>query len=213
MEMNEAYLVGYTIGDGCLYSCSHVFSLDPRKSLMDYEITWGDKDLEQLGLIERIVKSLFPHVYLKTKIRKKSKGKILRCRIKKVFLHLKELLSKDMKSETKENIAAFISGFCDAEGDIGKTNNGTYKGKIYYKPRIQVTQKDKAILEQIKELLEKKFNIKPRIHKKWDQDAYILQISGCKQVSIFKKEINFRNPTKCAKLESILSSVQSSPKL
>ena len=42
MRSEESYLVGYTLGDGSLYSKAHKFSLNPEKTLMRYEVTWAD---------------------------------------------------------------------------------------------------------------------------------------------------------------------------
>jgi len=211
MNNEEAYLVGYTKGDGCLYSCEHRFKLNPEKILKEYEITWGDIDTTQLKMIEEIVKNIFPDVLIRLKFRKKSKGKILRCKRRKAFVYIKNLMSMDIGKEHLENIANFISGFCDAEGDISKSRNGPRKYENYA-VRVNITQKNRETLETIKRLLEEKFGIKSYIHQKWNQNAFVLSIVGNKQLTIFKEKINFRNPTKKSKLESLLSTVYSRPK-
>jgi hypothetical protein len=212
MDNEEAYLVGYTKGDGCLYSFKHRFTLNPTKILNGYEITWGDADITQLKMIESIIKSRFPDVLIRLKFRKSSKDKILRCYRRKVFIYIKNLMTIDIENEPLENIAAFISGFCDAEADISKTRNGP---RIYenYQVNVNVTQKNRETLEMIKKLLEEKFGIKSYISKKWNQDAFVLRIAGNKRLSIFKEKVNFKNPTKKSKFESLLSTVYSKPKL
>jgi intein-encoded DNA endonuclease-like protein len=211
MNNEEAYLVGYTKGDGCLYSYKHRFALNPEKILNGYEITWGDADVAQLKMIEKIVKNRFPDILIRMKIRN-SRDNILRCWRKKVFVYIKNLMSIDIEQEPLENIADFLSGFCDAEADTSKTRNGP---RMYenYQVSVNITQKDREILEKIKKILEERFGIKSYIHKKWRQNAFVLSIVGNKRLTLFKEKINFKNPTKKEKFESLLSAVYSRPKL
>ena len=211
MDNEEAYLVGYTKGDGCLYSFEHRFRLNPEKILKGYELTWGDADITQLKIIEKIIKNRFLDVLIRLKSRS-SRDNILRCYRRKVFIYLKNLMTMNIEKESLENIAAFISGFCDAEADISKTRNGP---KMYenYRVGVNITQKNREILENIKKLLEANFGIKSYIHQKWNQNAFVLSIIGNKRLKLFKEKINFRNPTKKAKFELLLSTVYSRPKL
>jgi hypothetical protein len=205
MDKDEAYLVGYTIGDGNLYSCERKFSLEPWKTLRAYELCWGDKDREQLEIIESIIKQKFPTVHTAIRTRKTDKGLVLKCTRKIVYQYLERLLEQDITKESDEKIAAYISGFCDAEADVSKTTNVIVKGKRYYKLRIQITQKDKNFLLEIKNLLKERFDIDSIIHKKWKQDAYILSLTCNERVNLFKQNIHFQNPTKRSKLNVLTS--------
>lgn len=206
MDCDEAYIREYTKGDGSLYSYNHLFTLDKKpKILRGYEVCWGDKDIEQLNIISGIMKKRFPDMTFNIYKRKNSKGMVLKCYRKKVFIFISELMKKEINNESKENIASFIKGFCDAEGDICKTSNGIKKGKKYFQVRITITQKDKNFLLNLKSLLEDRFKIKSYICKKWKQDVYMLRISNNKRVNLFLKEIGFRNPTKYNKLLSVQS--------
>ena len=63
-------------------------------------------------------------------------------------------------------LSNFVSGFFDADGDVHETTNHSYK--II---RIQLTQRDKHILLQLKDLLYSNFDIRSNINKKWNQNA------------------------------------------
>jgi len=207
MENEEAYIVGYTVGDGNLYSRVHVFSIEKNKHLTEYQITWGDKDVEQLETIRCILKQKFPEIKFSVRDRKNSKGKVLRCSRKVVYKYLETLLSKNIENEIPSNIAKYISGFFDAEGSVSLTLNRKLKDRNYYKIRIEAVQKDKELLKKLQKLLITKFAIKSSIYKKWNQDAYVIKLSGNKQAKKFKEKIDFQNPTKNAKLNKLLSSV------
>ena len=207
MNKDEAYLVGYTIGDGSLYSYDHPFSLEPGKTLRGYELCWGDKDRQKIEIIEGIIKKRFPTINTRIRVRKNNKGLVLKCTKKIVFNYVENLLEQDIKKEPNELIASYISGFCDAEADVSRTTSTVVKGKKYYKSRIQITQKDKNFLLTIKTLLKEKFSIDSTIHKKWNQEAYILCLTCNKRVSSFKQQIHFRNPTKKDKLNSLFPGV------
>ena len=112
-------------------------------------------------------------------------------------------MQNDIEKEDTKKIASFIRGFCDAEADVSKTTNGFHKGKKYYQPRIQITQKDQGMLVKVKRLLENRFGIKSNIYKKWNQDVYVLRIAGNKRVNPFRQKIGFRNPTKLKRLLSV----------
>ncbi|MEK6952797.1 MAG: LAGLIDADG family homing endonuclease [Nanoarchaeota archaeon] len=207
MDTDEAYLNGYTRGDGNLYSYDHLFILDKKpKILRGYEICWGDKDREQLKIISTIIKQKFPNIIPKIYTRKNSRVLVLKCCRKIVFNYFKQLMTSDIGRENTEKIKFFIMGFCDAEADVALTTNGSNKGKRDYKPRIRITQKDKNFLLKIKKLLENNFGIGSNIYKKWKQDVHVLQIAGNKIVNLFSQKIGFRNPTKNKKLLSVQSS-------
>lgn len=209
MNEDESYLLGYTVGDGNLYSYTHKFALDnknPNKSLRGYQIVWGDSDIMQLEIIKKIIESKFPGVLLK--IRKSNAEAFrLRCQRKKVFMYLRELKSKKVENESDKNVSAFISGFFDAEGNADITLNRTLNEKKHMKSRIQATQKDRRILEKIQKLLKERFGIKSNIYKKWNQDAHVISMNGNKQSALFRKFVGFRNPTKNTKLDHNIASL------
>ena len=207
MNKDEAYLVGYTIGDGSLYSYDHPFSLEPEKTLKGYELCWGDKDRQQLEIIERIIKKEFPTINTRIRVRKNNKGLVLKCTRKIVYQYVENLLKQDITKENDEVIASYISGFCDAEADVSKTTNTIVKGKRYYKMRIQITQKDKKFLLELGEIMKNRFGIGSSIYKKWKQETHVLQVACNERVNLFKQFIHFRNPTKRAKLNSLFPSV------
>ncbi len=212
MNCDEAYIKGYTKGDGSLYSYDHLFTLDKKpKILKGYEVCWGDKDIEQLNIVSEIIKKKFPDITPKIYRRKNTKGIVLKCYRKKVFTYIRDIINIDINNESRENIASFIQGFCDAESDVCKTSNGVHNGKKYYQVRVTITQKDRNFLLNIKSLLENKFGIKSYICKKWNQNVYMLRIANNKRINLFLKEIGFRNPTKYNKLLSVQSSLNHDP--
>src|SRR3989338_3341437 len=214
MRSEESYLVGYTLWDGSLYSKAHKFSLNPEKTLMRYEVTWADAEIEQLTKISGIIKNNHPKHGISTlKIKNKGTYAILRCSRKAVYLWLRSLLEQNIENQPRENVASFIGGFFDAEGCVQKEKNGKYNGKTYNIICLTITQKDKKILEKIKILLKLHFGINSNIYKKWHKDAYVLRIKSNKSARKFFDDIDFRSHRKRTKLESLLSSVHSNPKL
>ncbi|MBU2640014.1 MAG: hypothetical protein KKG75_04920 [Nanoarchaeota archaeon] len=210
MDKDEAYLVGYTTGDGSLYSFEHQFSLEPWKTLKGYELCWGDKDKQQLEIIKGIIEEKLPNIKARIKTRKNSKGLVLKCTRKIAYQYVEKLLGQDITKEPKEVIASYISGFCDAEADVSRTTNTIVKNKRYYRKRIQITQKDKKLLEKIGNLMKDNFGIGSNMYKKWKQDAYVLVVACDQRVKLFKEYIHFRNPTKRSKLNGLFPNVQSS---
>lgn len=84
-----------------------------------------------------------------------------------------------------------IIGFFDAEGMI----------------RIQVTQKDLNILQEIQAILNVTYKIKSNIHRKWKQEAFTLKITARNSIEEFKRKITFRNPAKRKKLERLTTEI------
>lgn len=186
----------------------------PKKILAEYEVTWADAEIGHLEKVSKIVKDNHPkHGVLTLKLRNGGTYAVLRCRRKAVYLWLRNLLDQNVENQTKENIASFIGGFFDAEGCVQKLSNGNYKGKAYYRICLTITQKDKEILEKLKVLLKLHFGINSDIYKKWHKDAYVLRIMSNKGAHAFFENIDFRSHKKRIKLESMLLSVHSSPKL
>lgn len=208
LDIDLAYLAGYHLGDGYLEDVHKTFE---RRGRAGYEILYADRDVEQIKLIESIFQDKFT---FNLKIYKKPSenlwiGRINSCKVIHWFLNnqLGLPIGKRNKIEVpkwifyqKEFLANFISGFFDADGDVGKTSNHSYKIV-----RIQLTQKDKEILLKLKYLLYNNFSIKSNISKKWKQNAWVLHIWGRKNAIIFKEKIDFKNNIKKQKLKQILS--------
>ena len=208
LDEDLAYLTGYHLGDGYLEDVSKTFK---RRGKAGYEIVYADRNLEQIKLIWNIFQDKFE---FNLKIYKKPNenlwiGRVNSCKALHWFLNTKLDLpiGRRNKIETPNWILSndkflsnFISGFFDADGDVSKTSNHSYK--II---RIQLTQKDKEILLQLKDLLDKVFGIKSNISKKWKQNVWMLHIWGKKNAIIFKEKIDFRNIIKKQRLEEYLA--------
>lgn len=208
LDTDLAYLVGYHLGDGYLEDINKTFK---RRGKAGYEIVYADRDINQILLIKNIINNKFG---FNLDVYKKFDenlwiGRTTSCKVLHWFLNTKLNLpiGKRDKIEIpkwifykKEFLANFISGFFDADGDVNNTSNHSYK--II---RIQLTQKDKEILLQLKDLLYKAFVIKSNISKKWKQNAWMLHIWGKNNANIFNREIGFRNIIKNKKLKQILT--------
>ncbi len=203
-----AYLAGYHLGDGYLEDVNKTLNRQGRGS---YEIDYADNNIKQLEIINKIIKDEFNH---KLRIYKRPNVNLwiarTDCKVLHWFLNKKLELPIGRRKIIKipqwilanENfISNFLSGFFDAESDVSKTTNCIVKGKRYYKIRIQLTQKDKNILNEIQKILKNKYDIKSCIFKKHKQEAFILKIDARKPIKIFKEKINFRHPKKREKLE------------
>tara|TARA_Y100000310_G_scaffold345791_1_gene470000 strand:- start:9831 stop:10598 length:768 start_codon:yes stop_codon:yes gene_type:complete len=208
-----AYLSGYHLGDGYLEDFEKTFI---RIGKGGYEIDYADKDKFQLELINRIIYQQFNY-RLRVFAHNTKKQYIARGKSKVYHWFLNQVLKIPYGKRTdfkiprwvykdKSFIKNFLSGFFDAEGDVSRTINRRYKDKIYYILRIQITQKNSVILAEIQSVLKKYFSIHSYIHKKWNQDAYILRIRSNTGVIQFFKSINSRNVTKREKLLNLLKS-------
>lgn len=210
LDSDFAYLAGYHLGDGYLEDIHKTFK---RRGKGGYEIDYADSDIQQLNLINNIIKDKFDFM-LRIYKRPNVNLWIARtdCKVLHWFLNKKLELPIGKRETIKipswilvnnEFISNFLSGFFDAEGDVSKNLNKTRHGKKFYKIRIQLTQKDKNILLGIKYILLKKYMIKSCIFKKHKQDAYILKIDARNAINVFKEKINFKNPKKKEKLEML----------
>jgi len=215
LDADLAYLAGYHLGDGYLEDSFKTFK---RSGKGGYEISYADSDIKQIELINSIIKNKFGTGLTINKRPANNVwiGRIGSCKILHWFLHKKVGLQMGKKSKicipkwilTNENfLAMFLSGFFDAEGDVSKTTNRRYKDKMYYRVKIQLTQKEKNILLEIKDVLRKLFAINCDINKKWNQDAFTLRILSKKAVIRFRERINFRNMIKKEKLDKLISEV------
>ena len=212
LDNDLAYLVGYHLGDGYLEDFNKAFK---RRGKGSYEIDYADRDPEQIKLINNIIEDKFR---CKIKIYKKPHdnlwiGRMGSCKVLHWFLNKKLEIPMGEKNKidipkwilmNEERLSNFLSGFFDAEGDVGKTTNHSNKDKKYFIIRIQLTQKDREILLKIKEILYEKFNVKSNVNKKWNQDAWMLHIWGRKNAILFKEKIDFRNDIKKTKLIKFL---------
>lgn len=215
LDENLAYLAGYHLGDGYLEDIAKTFN---RTGKGGYEISYADSDIKQIKLINNILKNKFG---IEVTISKRPSnnvwiGKIGSCKVLHWFLHKKLELQMGRKRDicipewilkSDNFLANFLSGFFDAEGDVSKTTNRRYKDKMYYLIKIQLTQKEKNILLEIKEILRKHFAINCDINKKWNQDAFILRILSKKSITTFRAKIDFRNRIKKEKLNNLMSEI------
>ena len=207
MDGDFAYLSGYHLGDGYLEDINKTFL---SRGKAGYDIVYADKDVEQIKTINNIFNKKFR---FNLRIYKRPNadvwiGRANSCKVLHWFLHEKLDLPMGRKNKihipvwilgNKEFLANFMSGFFDAEGDVSNTSNHSYK--II---RIQLTQKNKDILLQLKDLLFTIFDIKSNISKKWNQDCWMLHIWGRKNALRFRNNINFRNTIKKQRLGTYL---------
>ncbi|MCK4589900.1 MAG: hypothetical protein KAT77_05625 [Nanoarchaeota archaeon] len=211
LDSDLAYLTGYHLGDGYLEDIEKTYG----RGEQNYEITYGDFDLEQIKLVSLIIKDKFDF-NLRVFKRKNTNmwvGKAGSCKVLHWFLNKQLKIPMGKKNiisipgwilSDRYFMSNFLSGFFDAEADISKTINRVVNDKRYFKIRFQLTQKDRTILEEIKEILKGRYSIKSDIQRKWNQDVFILRFVGKKSSLIFQKKINFRNPTKRKKLDLLL---------
>ncbi|MEK6943015.1 MAG: LAGLIDADG family homing endonuclease [Nanoarchaeota archaeon] len=207
LDEDLAYLSGYHLGDGYLEDSNKTFE---RRRKAGYDIVYADRDLHQIELIGKIIYEEFG---LKLNIYKRKNsdvyiGRANSCKVLHWFMNKKMGLPIGRKHhiaipewilKNEKFLANFISGFFDAEADISKTTNHAYK--II---RIQFTQKDKFVIDNLKELLYSVFDIRSVVSKKWNQNAYQLHVLGKKNAVKFKEKIDFRNVIKRQKLECFL---------
>jgi len=213
IDKDLAYLTGYHFGDGYL---QNMYLPLKKRRKGGYEVSYADADTEQLKIICDIIQQKFGH-NLSIFNRPNTNLWIARtsCKVLHWFLNTKLGIPmgkrKNMRIplwiyKDKSFLSNFLSGFFDAEGDVSKTTNDVRKGKRYYIMRIQLTQRERYILEEIKFVLKSYFSIKSSINQKWNQEAYILRLCSNKQTKKFMDTISFRNPKKKEKLRALLSS-------
>jgi hypothetical protein len=213
LDTKLAYLTGYHLGDGHL---SNIYDSFNRKGKSSYEITYADRDLGQITLINQILKEKF-HYQLSIKRRDKDNLWLAKstCKILHWFLHKKAKIPMGERInpripnwiyKSNKKLVSFISGFFDAEADVG-FKRYKVKGKMYCTIRLQLTQKDMPILMDIKNALIDRFRIHSNINKKWKQNAFILRINARNSVNEFYKKINFKNYAKKEKLNTCLKQI------
>lgn len=160
LDPDLAYLTGYHLGDGYL---DNIYKAFRRQGKEDYEINYADMDLEQLKMINSIISDKFD---FRLRISKRPNVNLWiarsECKVLHWYLNTKLGIPTGKRQsvrisrwilDEKDFIVAFLGGFYDAEGDVGKSSNGARKEKRYYRLRIQLTQKDKTILVEIKDIL------------------------------------------------------------
>ena len=203
LDFDLAYLVGYHLGDGYLEDAKKTLI---RRGKSGYELVYADRDPNQIIIIKDIIAKKFG---FELDVYRKSNenvwiGRAASCKTLHWFLNTKLNLPTGRRDKIeipqwifykKHFLANFISGFFDADGDVNNTSNHSYK--II---RIQLTQKYKEILLQLKSILYTDFSIKSNLSKKWNQNAWMLHIWGNTNAIKFREEINFRNEIKKQKL-------------
>ena len=211
LDKDLAYLAGYHLGDGYLEDINKTFN---RRGRGRYEIDYADSDIQQINMINKIINEKFGH---NLRIYKRPNVNLWigrsACKVLHWFLNEKMGIPYGKKKiieiptwikKYPSFMSAFLSGFFDAEGDVGRTRNRKYKEKIYYKVRVQLTQKDKNILLRIKNILEEEYEIKSYVFPKWHYDGFILKFDSRKSIENFKNKINFRNQIKKEKLNKLI---------
>ena len=210
LDQDLAYLSGYHLGDGYLEDFN---KSNKNRGKSSYEITYADKNIQQTNLINFIIKNKFAHE-LKIFKRPLVNSWIAKtnCKVLHWFLTKKLKLPMGYRNNiriqkwifsNKQFLSSFLSGFFDAEGDVGSFIIKGRNGKKYGKIRIQLTQKDKNFLLRVKSVLQDKYNIKSVIYKKSKQDTYVLKIDARNSVDLFREKIDFRNTVKKDKLRRL----------
>ena len=214
LDADLAYLAGYHLGDGYL---EDVHKTLKRVGKGGFEIDYADSDIEQLNLINSIIKHKFDYelrIYKRPNVNlwiARSNCKVLHWFLnKKLWLPIGRRDSIKIPGwilKNKDFLNNFLSGFFDAEGDVGRTINRVARGRRYHKIRIQLTQKDRSILYEIKNILKNSYMISSCIYKKHKQDAYTLKIDARNAINIFKEKIDFRNPKKKEKFNRLIKQI------
>jgi len=144
------YLVGFYIGDGYSYH-----SKKDRHYVVEFFLN-KKRDRQIITYLIRLLSLL----KLKTFKQRDKRYNSIRIKInsKKFMLFIRDETSKFKKNNlnNKEYAMGFLSGFIDAEGYV---NNG----------EIQLTQKDKEILEHIKKICK---TLKIPVRKFWSSENY-----------------------------------------
>ncbi len=168
-----AQIYGYFIGDGNLEKSSIRFK-DQRIGVLEHYAYLAD-------YVFGVESSIKP-----VKGKNCSTLNINSVVVKRLFSKLKENHLEMISRSPKQQIAAFIRGFADAEGHVSKT-----------RPRITIAQKDVQELNYIRMLL-LRFGINTNIRK--SKNCSILLIDG-REVIKFTKEINLTAEDKRTLLE------------
>jgi intein-encoded DNA endonuclease-like protein len=114
---------------------------------------------------------------------------------------------KDFLNIIKKYPDEFIRGFADSEGSVSSHSHNTN----ILEPCISMANKNKELLEFIKNLLYQYFGIKAHVHQHTYHNSYIsysLDISNKDGVYKFYKSINFTNSDKKKKLAKIIKQME-----
>lgn len=193
-----ARIVAHLMGDGCV---------TPRYFENQELINGYEKDI--LGLFKGV------HI-----IRGKMNSgvKIIQIQNKKVNLFLRSLLG-DFRSfsleipkfiNSKELQKEFLSSFYDDEGCVALR---VFKKTGEIKRNITLSSNSLKLLEEIKEILKESFQIETNNITKYEKRAgnktftnYVLGITGKENFIKFKEEINFFQPGKRERLDTLIDS-------
>ena len=200
-----AYLVGYHLGDGYLEDIDKTIR---RKGRPDYEIGYSDKSREMLRLV---LMPIFQRLFGVSLLVSKKKGEnmyVARLYSKIVYIFLQAVLGLPNGKKPSGGIPShvqhdekllkyFLRGFFDAEGYA-------YFDTWNRKPRVGITNSNKALLYEIKALLRKGFHI-PMMgpYKKHRQDCWELKLFEEGAIQEFVTNIGSSHPEKKNKLESL----------
>ena len=197
-----AKITGHLMGDGCV--------------TLRY-LRYNNKDLFLIRNFKIEFKQIFGNVhFISGKVN--SGTNFIQVQNKAIINFLFELC-KDFKSENLQiplfitNIELrkkFIQAIFDDEGCVGQR---IFKKTGEIKRNLEIASKSKKFLEEIKEILEKNFNIKCNkiisFEKSTNNKTFVtwkLSITGKENFMKFKKKINFSSPIKKEKLVRMIHS-------
>lgn len=200
-DLEISYLIGALIGDGC-------YSYDIKYNNIRVIFAASDKDF-----VERVKKIIYSNFKInlninEIKLSEKNKNWRDHYKISSRILYkqlMKYLPDKNkipffIKNGDLKRKAAFLSGFFDAEGGISLS---TIKSRKVLDRRLHLHSKDINFLNKVKQYL-LSFNIDSFIQK--GNKAYVLNIWGFKNLSLFQKLIGFKIKRKKDKLEETIKS-------
>ncbi len=178
------YLVG-ALRDGSVYY---------DKKSRNYIVVWYQKDPSWLQMLLNFILEMFPET-TKKKLKVEEYKKFqyrLRLRGKGYYLIFKKYLSK--RPERPAEIASFIGGFFDAEGDV-----------VPHQLSIGISQKDVNVLQWMKSVLYNVFDIKatgPYLVDK-RSNTWRIVISQKRSLRRFLSHIPSYNSSKLKKLKKL----------
>lgn len=201
MSPDMAQLLGYVMGDGTI-CYPHRWNLQADDSSLECLQEYG-KIAKRLGFSTSFYKHKDANCHRIRFYKKEIIEKMLdsikdSTETGKYTTKFKRIPEKIIKSNNKV-VSSFLRGFFDAEGSIRLEKS--LGSKCNY-VRIRFAIKEKEIVEKVKYLL-MRFGIETsNIHRKHDQELYIIEIKDTLSIDLFRKHIGFFHPKKKGILES-----------
>ena len=195
-------VVAHYLGDGCV---------------TNKYAAYFNKNDALLNNFERDITTLFARIHL-TKGKYNSGTKLIQIQNKEIIQFLKELVS-DYRSyalrlpnfvNNKELQKEFLRAIYDDEGCVALR---VFKKTNEIKRNLTLASKSQKFIEEIKDLLEKSFNIQSNKINRYDKvvekkifTIRTLSITGKKNFERFREEIDFYHPVKRERLDAMTSS-------